>query len=92
MKLSKSNTLRLTFRYLKIICLPHSSYHPKIIREIVKMCEKQVVCSNGVIELMAMQMRLKMKNRLQRYYIKIPRPRNGFKYTKYKMYLRIKML
>ena len=32
-------------------------------------------------------MKLKMKNRSQRYEINIPRPRHGRKYTKYKLCL-----
>ena len=38
-----------------------------------------------------MKMRLKMKNRLHRYDIKRHRPRNGPKYSKYKMCLIIMM-
>ena len=38
---------------------------------------------------MVMKMRLKMKNKLQRYDINRPRPRYGPKYTKNKMYLGI---
>ena len=33
---------------------------------------------------MTMKMRLKMKNRSQRYDTDIPRPRDGHKYTTYK--------
>ena len=33
-----------------------------------------------------MKMKLKMKNRPQRYDINRPRPRNGQKYTKYKIF------
>ena len=36
---------------------------------------------------MTMKMRLKMKNRSQRYDINRPRPRHGHKYTKYEMCL-----
>ena len=36
---------------------------------------------------MTLKMRLKMKNRLQRYDINIPSPRHGHKYPKYKMCL-----
>ena len=42
-----------------------------------------------VIRLMAMKMRVKMKNILHRYDLKRPRSRNGHKYTKYKMSLSI---
>ena len=38
-----------------------------------------------------MKMRLKMKNRSQRYDIKRPRPRHGHKYSKYEMCLSIMM-
>ena len=41
---------------------------------------------------MAMKMRLKMKNRLDRYDINRPRPRHGDKYTKYKMCLTTRMV
>ena len=34
---------------------------------------------------MAMKMRLKMRNRSQRYDLNIPRPRLGHKYIKHKM-------
>ena len=37
-----SNTLRLNFSHLKIIRSPHTRYHPKIIRDILKMYKKQV--------------------------------------------------
>ena len=39
-----------------------------------------------------MKMRLKIKNRSHRYVINIPRPRDGLKYIKYKMYLSIRMV
>ena len=41
---------------------------------------------------MAMKERLKIKSRLQRYDVNIPRPGNGFKYTKCKMCLGIVMI
>ena len=44
---------------------------------------------NDIIELMAMKMRLKMKNRSPIHDIKRPRPRHGPKYTKYEMCLSI---
>ena len=37
-------------------------------------------------------MRLKVKNRIRRYYINRPRPRHGHKYTKYKICLSIIMV
>ena len=39
------------------------------------------------IWLLTMKMRLKMKNKSQRYDLNRPRPRRGHKYTKYKMCL-----
>ena len=41
---------------------------------------------------MTMKIRLKIKNRSQRYDINRPRPRHGHKYIKYKMCLRIMMV
>ena len=41
---------------------------------------------------MTMKMRLKMKNRSQRYDINRSRPRHGHKYTKYKTCLSIMMV
>ena len=37
-------------------------------------------------------MRLKVKNRIRRYYINRPKPRHGHKYTKYKICLSIIMV
>ena len=56
------------------------------------MQKNKCVCFNDDIELMAMKERLKIKNRLQRYNVNIPRPGNGSKYTKYKMCLGIMMV
>ena len=41
---------------------------------------------------MTTKMRLKVKNRIRRYYINRPRPRHGHKYTKYKICLSIIMV
>ena len=41
---------------------------------------------------MAMKMRLKMKNRSQRYDINRPRPRQGHKYAKYKTCISVMMV
>ena len=41
---------------------------------------------------MTMKIRVKIKNRSQRYDINRPRPRHGHKYIKYKMCLRIMMV
>ena len=56
------------------------------------MYKNKCICFNDVIWLMAMKMRLKMKNRSQKYDINRLRPRRGHKYTKYKMYLSIMMV
>ena len=50
-----------------------------------KYTKNKCVCFNEVIWLMAMKMRLKMKNRSNIYDINGPRPGHGHKYTKYKM-------
>ena len=44
-----SNTLRLNFRYLKIICFLHLHYHPKIIDILKKCTENKCVCSDDAI-------------------------------------------
>ena len=61
-------------------------------RKYSKTCTKNTyICLNEVIWLMAMKMRLKMKNRSHRYDINRPRFRDEHKYTKCKMYLSIMM-
>ena len=58
-----------------------------------KKCTKiKYVCLNEVIRLMAMKMRLKMKNRSHIYDINRTRLRHGHEYTKYKMCLSIIMV
>ena len=58
-----------------------------------KNCTKnKYVCLNEVIWLMAMKVRLIMKNKSYRYDINRPRPRHGDKYTKCKMCLNTMML
>ena len=49
------------------------------------------VCLSKVIKLMAIKMRLEMKNRSHRYDITRPRPRHGHKYTTYKICLSLMM-
>ena len=88
-----SNTLRLNFRYLKIICFLYPRYNSEILGDILKKSTKtKYVCLNEVIWLMIMKIRLKMKNRLHRYDINIPRFRHVHKYTKYKMCLSMIMV
>ena len=84
-----SNTLRLNFRYLKIIRFFHPRYHPEIIEKVLKNVQKTTasVLINGVVWLITMKMRLKVKNRSERYDINWPRPRHGHKFPKYKMCL-----
>ena len=55
------------------------------------MWKNKYACFNDVIWLMAIKARLKMKNGTLIYDINRPRPRHGHKYTKYRMYLSIKM-
>ena len=88
-----SNTLRLTFCYLKIFRFLHPLYHPKINRIYSKKCTKnKCVCFNKVIWLLTMKMRLKKKNRSHRYDINRHLPRHGHKYTECKVCLSIMMV
>ena len=83
MKQKLNNTLRPKFCYLKIIHSLHPPrYHPKIIGDLLKNVQK-----TSTDKLMTMKMRLKTKNRSNRYDINRPRDRLGHKYTKYEMYL-----
>ena len=83
-----SNTLRLTFRCLKIIHFFHPRYYPK--RYSRKRTKNKCVCFKDVIWLMAMIIRLKMKSIIQRYGINRPGPRHGHKCTNYQMCLSIR--
>ena len=83
-----SNTLRLTFRCLKIIHFFHPRYYPK--RYSKKRTKNKCVCFKDVIWLMAMIIRLKMKSIIQRYGINRPGPRHGHKCTNYQMCLSIR--
>ena len=78
-----SNTLRLNFRYLKIIHILHLHYHPKIIGRTLK--NKQKSQSACILEIMQsiikMEMKMKMKNRSLRYDINRPRSRHGHKWV-----------
>ena len=66
----------------------HPRCHLKIIRYILKNVQRnKSVCLNEAIRLMAMKMRLNMKNGSYRYDINRPRPRHGHRYTKYKIRL-----
>ena len=70
-----------------------SSLSPKNNTKYSKKCTKiKYVCLNEVIRLMAMKMRLKMKNRSHIYDINRTRLRHGHEYTKYKMCLSIIMV
>ena len=58
----------MSFRYLKIIFFLHPRYHPKNNRRHSKKCTKnKYVCFNDVTWLITMKMRMKIKNKLQRY-------------------------
>ena len=88
-----SNTLTLNFWFLKIIPFLHPRYHPKKTRDILKVYQKnKYVSFNELVWLMAMKMRLKMKNRSRLYNINRPRQRQGHKCTKYKKCLGIIMV
>ena len=64
--------------------------HPKIIGYILIHVEKISVCV--VLCLVMMKMRLKIKNRSQKYYINRPTSKHGHNSTKYKMCFSITML
>ena len=57
-----SNTLRLNFRYLKIIHFLHPRYYPKIVGHILKKKQKyKCVCIHEIIRLITMKMKMKIK-------------------------------
>ena len=67
-----SNTLRPNFRYLKITRFLHLRYHPKAQAHILKNVQK--TSASVLMRLwMTIKMRLKIKQRLQRYDINSPR-------------------
>ena len=57
-----------------------------------KFTKDKCISFDHVISLIAINMRLKMKSRSQRYNISRPRPRHLDKYNKYKMWLSIMMV
>ena len=80
-----SNTLRLSFCYLKIIHILYPRYHPKVMVDILKNKPKDMnLCIHKIIRLIIMKMRIKIKNRSHRYEMNIPRSRNKHRYSKYK--------
>ena len=82
-----SNTLKLNFWYLKIIHILHERYHPKMIDHILTNKHKsKCVCIHEIIR--SAIMKIKMKNRSQRYDINRPKPR----YSKYKKCLNMILL
>ena len=64
-----SNTLRPNLCYLKIICILHPLYHPKIIGYILKKSKRRVAFV--FLRLILMKMKMEMKNRSHRYNIGI---------------------
>ena len=88
-----SNTLRLNLCYLEIIHILHLHYHPEIIRHILEKKRKnKCVCIREIMQLIIMQIKMKMKNISHRYNINRPRSRNEHKYSKYKTCLTMMML
>ena len=68
-----NNILKLNFWFLKIIPFLPPRYHPKIIRHILKMYQKnKYVSFNKLVRLMTMKMKLKMKNGSRLYNIYRP--------------------
>ena len=80
-----TNTLRLNPSYLTIIHILHPRYHANIIRHILKNTQKSKrVFIHEITRLIIIKMKMKMKNRLQRYSKNRPRFRRGHKYSKLK--------
>ena len=80
-----SNDLRLSFCCFKIIHILLLCHHPKIIGYIIKNKQKnKCVCIHKNIRLIIMKIKMKKKNRLNKYNINRPRSRHGPKYGKYK--------
>ena len=75
-----SSTLRLNFRYLKIVCYLHLRYHPEIIDDILKTIQKTTAT---VLMINDNENEADMKNGSQRYDTKRTRPRHENKYIKY---------
>ena len=84
------NTLTLNFCYLKIIHILHQRYYLKIYS--IKEQKNKCFCIPEIIRLIIMKMRIKIKNRSNRYDINRPRSRHGHKYSKYKKCLSMAML
>ena len=84
-----SNTLRPNLCYLKIICILHPLYHPKIIGYILKKSKRRVAFV--FLRLILMKMKMEMKNRSHRYNINRSRSRHRHEYSKYKKWLSIMM-
>ena len=73
-----SNTLKLSFCYLKIIHILHPHDHRKIIGHVLKNKQKNTqVCIHEIMQLIKLKMELKMKNRSHRYDINRLRSRHG---------------
>ena len=71
----------MNFFYLKIIHILHQRYDPKVTEHILKNKQKsKCVCIHEIIQLTIMKMKMRMKNRSNRYDINRPKPR----YSKYK--------
>ena len=63
-----------------MICFFDPCYYSKIIRDILKNVQK--TSASVLVRLMTMKMRVKMKNRSQRYDLNRLRSRHGHKYIK----------
>ena len=81
--------LRLNFCYFEVIHILHERYHPKIIGHVLKNKQKnECLCIHDIIRLIIMKIKMKMKNRSQRYGINRPKHRYG----KYKKCLNMMLL
>ena len=77
----------------KVIGILHSRYHLTITGHILKNKQKNKhVCVHGIMELIRMKMKTKMKLDSRKYGISRPRRRHGHRYSKYMKHLSMMML
>ena len=80
-----SNTLRVIFFYLKIICILHPRDYAKLIGHILKNKQKNMyVCIHEIVRLIIIKVKMIMKFRSHRYDINRLRSRHEYKCRKYK--------
>ena len=79
-----SNTLRLNLWHPKTIGILHPRYHLTITGNILKNKQKNKhVCIHEIMQLIIMEMKMKIKIDSRKYGINRPRCRHGHKYSEY---------